>query len=136
MFAFLAASCQVAMHTSNIHMPESAKPVVVNPHYLPDFKYAAVNIKNTEQVGDFIVVDVSYSGGCAEHVFELVSDGRYESTYPPVLEVKLWHNSNEDRCRSVVDERLYFDLGPFQYEGTSQVRLFILNDEKILDYSY
>lgn len=136
LFALLTLSCQVNMHTSNIQVPESAQPVLVIPRYEPDFKNVAVNIKNAEQVGDILILDVSYSGGCADHDFELVSNGRYESTYPPELEVKLWHNGNGDRCRSVIDERIYFDLKPYQYGGTTQVRLRILNNDRVLDYSY
>lgn len=132
----LFTQCAVNMHTSNAVVPENAKEAILDLSADVDQRTAPVTIKHVEQVGEFIMIDVSYSGGCEEHEFDLISDGNFSATYPTELEMILVHNANGDRCRSVVDQRLYFDLTPFQYSGTSQVRLILNNTNKTLDYFY
>lgn len=99
-------------------------------------KGAPLNIKYAEQNGDYAVFDVSYSGGCEEHEFKLITTGVFATTYPPEVEVLLAHNNNGDNCRSVVDRKLFFELTPLRYDGTNQVRLIVKNTNKTLDYTY
>lgn len=132
----LFTQCAVNMHTSNAVVPENAKEAILDLSADVDQRTDPVTIKHVEQVGEFIMIDVSYSGGCEAHEFDLISDGNFSATYPTELEMILVHNANGDRCRSVVDQRLYFDLTPFQYSGTSQVRLILNNTNKTLDYFY
>ncbi len=134
--ALLLSNCSVNMHTANSVVPENAKEAILDLSANVDQKTDAFRIKHMEQVGDFILIDVSYSGGCEEHTFDLISNGQFIATYPTELETILVHNANGDKCRSVVDERIYFDLKPFQYSGTSLVRLIFENNDRTLDYNY
>lgn len=101
-----------------------------------DQKTDRVNIKSARQIGDILVLDVSYAGGCAEHDFNLLTNGKYKSSYPPEIEIKLIHDNNDDGCRAVIDKKLYFNLTPLQYDGTTQVLLVVKNSEKTLQYNY
>lgn len=67
-------------------------------------------INNAQIVGDQIHVDVSYSGGCERHDFELCWDGTYQTSFPPQVTLNLVHNANGDPCDSIVNETLRFDL--------------------------
>lgn len=93
-------------------------------------------LKSARQNGDILIFDVSYSGGCETHDFELITTGKYKSTYPPEIEIMLSHNNHNDGCRSVIDKKLYFNLIPLQYTGTNRVLLVVKNTNKTLEYNY
>jgi hypothetical protein len=81
----------------------------------PDFPHDAVAISN-----GYLTVDVTYSGGCETHTFELC--------YEPVTAneeatLHLSHDDNGDACDSVVSESLVFDLYPLTEAGHDEVML-------------
>ncbi|WP_435018025.1 hypothetical protein TA3x_005664 [Tundrisphaera sp. TA3] len=59
---------------------------------------------------DQLKVDVTYSGGCERHDFELVWSGNYLLSLPPQAVMKLVHRANGDECERLVRETLVFDL--------------------------
>jgi hypothetical protein len=132
----LTASCTSLPKSGTEKIPPDAKDVVVDASIKPEKTGDRVSIKFAEQVGDFLKFDVSYSGGCEEHVFDLISNGNYEPTYPPEIEIGLKHNANNDHCRSVIDKKIYFDISQLQYQGTNKVLLVITNTNKTLEYTY
>jgi hypothetical protein len=137
-FLILLSSCGVSLNSSSSTLPASAPLVKVNSGMRLTDPTARVNIKFVETAGDYLVMGVSYSGGCETHEFDLISEGKFTATYPPEVEVKLMHHDHNDRCRSIVDERLYFDLSPLQYSGTNKVRIRVLNmnTNQTIDYTY
>ncbi len=131
----LFASCG-SMQRAVDSLPAEAPAVIVNPQLRIPAKQARVSINFAEQIGDFLVLDVTYSGGCAEHAFDVVSKGKYTATYPPEIEITLTHDDKGDGCRSIIDEKKYFDLRPLQYQGTNKVLLVLTNTNKTLEYNY
>ena len=137
LLSILLGSCSINQYTANSVVPENAKEAILDLSANVDQRTDPFRIKHMEQVGDFILIDVSYSGGCEMHVFDLISNGQFTATYPTELETILVHYANGDKCRSIVDERIYFDLRPYQYSGTSLVRIILNNkDKSYLDYNY
>jgi hypothetical protein len=130
------AACSVTSTPMRTTPPEGTEEVFVDPSVNLYEVTDPVNLKFAQQIGDFIVLDVSYSGGCEEHEFRLESNGAFSSTYPPEVEVTLKHNGNDDRCRGVIDKKLWFDLTPLKYDGTNRVLLVITNTETTLEYNY
>ena len=62
--------------------------------------------------GDTLTLNVSYSGGCEEHVITLVISESFVGTEPAVrLAAFLAHNGNGDSCERWVTETYAFDLG-------------------------
>ena len=59
---------------------------------------------------DTLTLTVSYSGGCAAHVFTLVTNGSFMESDPVQLVVALTHDDNDDRCEAYPTERYSFDL--------------------------
>ena len=116
--------------------PAGSEAIFVDPSINPETGIDPFQIKDAQQIGDYIVMDVSYSGGCEEHIFRLETRGEYSATYPPELEVTLKHNSNNDRCRGIIDKKLWFDLRPIQFDGTNRVLMIITNTETTLEYNY
>lgn len=62
---------------------------------------------------DFLVFNVSYGGGCEEHIFQLVSSSFMES-YPVQVNILLSHEDNDDPCDMWVTETLIFNVIPLQ----------------------
>lgn len=69
-----------------------------------------VEIESAELADEVLHVNVRYSGGCADHDFELVWSGTYLESNPPVAKMRLLHNGNHDVCDAYLPERLHFAL--------------------------
>ena len=63
---------------------------------------------------DLLVVTVSYSGGCADHVFALDASGAFLESDPVQLEVALAHNANGDPCKAWLTQDYLFPLAPLK----------------------
>jgi hypothetical protein len=65
--------------------------------------------------GNVLKLNVSYSGGCAEHEFSLLGSKMISKSLPPQRGIMLYHKDNEDSCRELIDEDLAFDITKFAY---------------------
>lgn len=117
-------------------IPESAPKVIAGPDADIRGLSDPFEISFADVINDFLVLNVSYTGGCETHDFEVLSNGKYTATYPPEIVLHIKHYNNGDFCRGVIDEKRYFDLTPLQYPGTNRVRLVFAKNNKILDYIY
>lgn len=135
-FILLLVSCGVSSTPQRTTAPANSQVIFIDPSVNPLAGIDPVRIKDAQQIGDFIVLDVSYSGGCEEHEFQLETRGNFTSTYPPEVDVTLKHDSNGDRCRGLKDTKLWFDLTPLKYPGTNKVILVLTNTDITLDYTY
>ncbi|WP_020530490.1 hypothetical protein [Flexithrix dorotheae] len=60
--------------------------------------------------GNFLMIEISYSGGCKEHSFEIIWPEAVILIYPPQYPVVLTHDNNNDSCEAYITETLKFDL--------------------------
>jgi len=125
-----------SMERAQASLPDYAPPVIFSPIVRMTSPESRIQVMFAEQHGDFLVIDVSYEGGCGEHDFQVVTKGDYTATYPPELKITLVHDRKADDCRSIIDEKRYFDLRPVQYAGTNKVLLVLTNTNKTLEYNY
>jgi hypothetical protein len=125
------ATAQPAAETTASAQPseQSWKPVRVNPAYQWPGKTDAFDLGEVTVSGDTLLVTVSYSGGCRDHIFTLHSNGAYMKSLPPQMMLWLEHLSNGDNCRAMITETLKFDLRQIRYSGVNQVVL-ILNEDR------
>ena len=84
--------------------------------------------------GDSLVVRVAYSGGCAEHGFDLVAAGPQVRSLPPKQPLMIAHEANGDACRARIEETLVFDLRPHRMSPTGPT--VILFNDTTLTYRY
>jgi hypothetical protein len=84
--------------------------------------------------GDSLVVQVAYSGGCAEHIFELVAAGPQVRSLPPKQPLMIAHEANGDACRARIEETLAFDLRPRRMSPAGLT--VILFNDTTLTYRY
>ena len=132
----LLIQCKGGLKTSAYAISEETLNVIIDPSENMQKRGDRTTISRMEVLGDYLSINVSYSGGCEEHEFKLLSDGRYSATYPPEVELVLRYDANNDMCRSYLDETLFFDLKPLQYVGTTRVLIRLTNNDKLYEYNY
>ena len=132
----LFIQCKSSFQSAAYAIPEETLAVKIDPSENIQKRGDRTTISRMEVLGDYLSMSVSYSGGCEEHDFDLISDGRYSATYPPEIELVLRHNANKDMCRSYIDETLFFDLKPLQYDGTSRIVIRLTNNDNLYEYNY
>ena len=67
-------------------------------------------VLNTAAItGDTLSVSVSFSGGCKEHHFTLVTNGMFLESDPVQLKLSLAHDANNDPCEAFPTEEHQFD---------------------------
>ena len=72
--------------------------------------------------GDSLVLDVQYSGGCAEHLFGLLIDSVFAESDPVQTRAWLLHDDRDDSCDGLLASRLSFDLAPLREAYTEGYR--------------
>ena len=61
--------------------------------------------------------EITYSGGCKKHEFELVVWDYFFVTENDIqAKIVLSHDSNGDTCKSIIKKDLYFDLSPLKLQ--------------------
>ena len=76
-----------------------------------------INKMSVNEREDIISFEVSYSGGCEDHQFQLYSTEGILYSNPPGCLVYLSHNGNNDHCKVLITETLSFSMSPF-HNGT------------------
>ena len=84
--------------------------------------------------GDSLVVKVAYSGGCAEHAFDLFAAGPQVRSLPPKQPLMIAHEAHGDACRARIEETLAFDLRPHRMSPKG-LTVILFNDTTLM-YRY
>ena len=89
-------------------------PVVVLDDIDPkSLQLDPITLRDVRVDGRTLLVDVSYSGGCAEHDFQLyMTPAAFAGSSPLQASLLLQHEGNDDACDAIVSEILWFDLTP------------------------
>jgi hypothetical protein len=94
----------------------------------PTLSLDPAEITSARIEGDRLYVDVTFGGGCAEHIFSLVRPTEvWRESDPVQTDLRLTHDAKGDRCLALLNQPLSFDLSPLKaafyssYPGTSGV---------------
>lgn len=117
------------------HQPDVSKRatqnIIITTGSIP--KGDSFSVVNSKIVGKQLQIDVSYSGGCSQHDFNLYWNGAYQESFPPQVRMKLVHDAKKDTCERLITETLAFDIQRLQ---PSIIRLTTsFGDVKSIDYS-
>lgn len=101
-----------------------------------------ITINKVTLDGDLLKIKVSYSGGCKEHIFTLISSGFMES-YPVQVNLVLSHNANNDSCEAWLTEELSYDLSPLKQayqqgylEDSAIIIMHLEGNEDAINYQF
>jgi hypothetical protein len=91
-----------------------------------------------EAMNDTLLVEVRYTGGCAEHKFHASFSGGWLKSMPPAVLINIEHIvSKEDPCRQMIKDTLLFDLTTVRYASSKEVNVKSASDpSKSTRYAY
>ena len=143
-FPLMSSKCEkkaeeMAEEGVEIEEAEAEVPkLLVNMDYQQPKDMPAVTIKSAAVKGDYLTVNVEYSGGCELHNFDLITRGMYMKSLPPQLPIMLNHENNGDACRELKSEKLVFDITEARYgnDESGEVHLRLDGWEEKLIYKY
>lgn len=97
-----------------------------------------LSIDTVEVNGNTMYVDLSYSGGCEKHDFEVIGSLAIAKSYPPIRSLQIVNRANGDACREVKKIRLEVALEEVAYkqEDGSEIYLTIEGWDKRISYKY
>lgn len=67
-------------------------------------------INSAKREKDSIQINLSYSGGCKQHGFEIIWDGIVYTDEPCHMNLLLIHDSNNDDCEALITETISINL--------------------------
>ena len=102
-----------------------------------------VMINDVSIVNNKLVLNVSYSGGCKEHLFKLIASDSWLESYPVQTPILLSHDANNDNCEAFITETLSFNLLPLKEryqelykESSATIKLRIEGSVEIKTVNY
>ncbi len=66
--------------------------------------------------GDILTINITYGGGCEDHIFRLIGSNEYLASSPAQTYVLLSHDANNDSCEALLWETLEFNLVPLAWK--------------------
>jgi len=90
-------------------------------------------IQDARVEADSLIVDISHGGGCEEHEYQMFWDGLLLETFPPQVNLSLFHNANGDFCEAALFETLSIDLSSLPAEDGLIINLDGFDGDLILE---
>ncbi len=105
------------------------------------FKFDSYSLNDIKIVGDSMIINLSYSGGCRDHEFYLIAKNYFGNSDSPKAELVLSHDNKMDPCEAYPTEDHTFVLLPLKYEynkkfGKETGKILLVLDEKEIEYSF
>ena len=103
---FFFSSCEKKSNSIN------SCPNLIQNVNLEDFPMDHYGVNEIVLDGNELFVNVTYGGGCEDHIFNLVMEPNFWSGIPPVYYYfYLSHDANNDPCDALITEHnLCFDI--------------------------
>jgi hypothetical protein len=89
----------------------------------PAAESSPITIDSMRVLGKTLILNVSYSGGCEKHEFDLYFNGMYAKSLPVQANLHLFHNNNGDACRKLEMKELRFDISEMKPPGGNSIIL-------------
>lgn len=88
-------------------------------------------LKEVKLEGNFLYVDVEYSGGCVKpHVFSLVTNGLVRKD--GVMEFAVLHKTKDDKCKALLTENIAFDISSIINLQSQKLKELELNNDMVV----
>lgn len=97
-----------------------------------------LSISDIRIQGNKMFIDVSYSGGCKDHSFQLIGSSMIAKSLPPIRHIQLVHESNDDACRMMVLKTIEVDIKALAYQQEAGSEIFLTIDgwKDRIEYTY
>ena len=101
-----------------------------------EFVSTTFTVKDVKIMGDTLIANVQYSGGCGDHKFEIKQNGFLMKSLPPKQPIQIIHLSTDDPCRALINVDLKFDISSFRGTPHGTTVLLLKNWTSDIIYSY
>ena len=102
---FIFYSCEDSKPVNQSHCP-----AIILAVYEEEWPNDYILINSVSIQDQELNLNVSHSGGCAEHEYVLIQDPLFCGTPPIYIPIRLSHNGNGDMCEASITEDLCFNL--------------------------
>jgi len=92
-------------------------------------------IKNAEIKDNILTINITYSGGCKPHNFELMFNGMFMKSLPRKAGLYLKHESNGDLCKKLILLELKYDLSSIVGEAKQAANFSLFSYPEVLKYN-
>jgi hypothetical protein len=99
---------------------------------------APTTIKAVSLTANILKIEIEYTGGCKTHQFNLVGSQMISKSLPPIRAINLIHASDNEECKQLINDTLYFDLKDLAYkqEAGSVIKLNLEGWKEQIIYTY
>ena len=114
--AILLISCA---NTKNIYIKKDKKEEhICNKAELGKYPSQSnkVDILDVKISGNVMTLKIGYAGDCKNHEFSIIGSQMISKSLPPIRNIQLIHNSNNDNCKSYVSHNLDIDISNLAYK--------------------
>jgi hypothetical protein len=96
------------------------------------------NINSVEINGNYLLLEISYKGGCKKHDFEFSGSSTISKSMPPIRAVQLIHLANQENCEKEILKKLKVDISELAYKKEKGSKIFftLIGWEKRLEYVF
>lgn len=130
LLVFLSGCIDLGVDSYDPVIPEDHQIILVDDINDLEFADDPAGIYEAELIGDNLRLKITYSGGCEYHYFAIFGSRAILLSNPPMMDIYLSHNANDDMCEAALSENILFDLTPLKNElqqnlgtGTIQLRI-------------
>jgi hypothetical protein len=103
---------------------DTACPSIIQNVNANDYPMDSYSIDTTFINHHTAFIDISYSGGCELHNFELIHEFIFCGTPPVHIQLILSHNKNNETCEALMEQSLCFDISSL-YNSCDSSSLFL-----------
>lgn len=147
LLAVSAVSCKSSKNNTNSESnskntnavkDDSIQSLRIDPNFDQNAKNDPCTIESVTLKQDILEITVSYSGGCQQHNFDLVFNGMYKKSLPVKATIFLVHENKGDNCRSIVTQKLAFNIRSIRNPAGKSGEVHITLDgwANMIPYSY
>lgn len=102
--------------TDDLTMPDSNGSIVLQvvdelPASMPSDSFDIVSSKFVE---DTLQLEVTYGGGCEDHVFAAFWAPVFLEEAPESTEILITHDANRDSCEAIISQNVTINLAPIR----------------------
>ena len=95
-----------------------------------------VDILDVKISGNIMTLKIGYSGGCKNHEFSIIGSQMISKSLPPIRNIQLIHDSNDDNCENYITQNLEYDISHFAYNKGSDIILKLNGWKERIVYTY
>lgn len=106
----LLACCVYSCDDNDQNKPKSDCPSLMQENNEGQYPNDYLIINSVSSQDNELNLNISHSGGCEDHEYELIQEPLFCGTPPIYISIYLSHNSNNDPCEAWITEDLCFDL--------------------------